>query len=307
MIPYTYPSTVKNNIAHCLVYPLSSVSGLKAWVDYIPVKKATGATEGCFEGTGSQPVTELTSVTGLQSWLHYIPVYYNNALTKPFSTDAAGYIPVSPDAYVYGMDGAGDFVSTPDSVNTSLTGDLTLIVEAALTDWTPFTSNVFVAKDNATNKRSYAFTVLSSGVLRFLYSLDGTTSLGSNSTVVVPFTNGKKYHVAVERESATGKIRFYTSLDGEVFTQLGAELTGTAGALYDGDTPVEFGNLAALSYPLVGSVYKSEGYSGLAITKTNSPTLKFDFNPDDWVSGTTFTSKSTGEVWTLNGSAAIYK
>jgi hypothetical protein len=307
MIPYTFPSDPDHGTRQCVVFPLTSVTGLTAWVDYTPVKKVTGYTRNSYNNTGGQFVTEIPDTTGLQAFLDYIPVYYDNSLTIPWSTDAGGYIPVMTDAYGYNMTSAGDYFSTPDSAATSITGDITLIVEAALTDWTPGTINVLVSKDGVTLNRSYSLTVQTNGTIRFNYSLLGLSVISITSSVAPSFVNGKKYHVAVERESSTGKVRFYTSKNGRDFTQLGTEQTGTAGAIYDGTAQVEFGNLSALSYALVGSIYDSEGYAGLAITDPVNAVMKYDFDPADWTSGTAFTSKETGEVWTLNGNAAIYK
>jgi hypothetical protein len=307
MIPYTFPSDPDHGTVQCVVYPLTSITGLTAWVDYTPVKKVTGYTRNSYDNTGGQFVTELPDTTGLQAFLDYIPVYYDDSLTIPWSTDAGGYIPVMTDAYGYGATSSGDYFSTPDSAATSITGNITIIVEAALDDWTPSTVNVLVAKDNISSQRSYAFNVQTNGNIRFNYSLNGSSIISVTSSAAPSFIDGKKYHVAVERESATGKVRFYTSKDHRTWTQLGTEQTGTSGAIYDGTARVEFGNLAASSFALVGKIYDSEAYAGLAITDPTNAVMKFDFDPADWTSGTTFTSKDTGEVWTLNGNVAIYK
>lgn len=305
MIPYTYPTTI-DNLSQCVVFSLASVAGLKAWIDYIPVKKVTGASINSYSNTGSQFISEIPDTIGLQAGLDYIPVYYDNTLTTPWSTNANGYIPVSTDAYGYNMTAAGDFITTPDSVATSITGNITLIVEASLDNWLPTATSALLSKDNAAFQRSYALTVQTTGAFRFSVTTNGSTLI-STTSIVPSFVNGKKYHIAVERESATGKVRFYTSKDHIVWTQLGTEQTNTAGDIYDGTAKVEFGNLATLANPFVGNIYRSEGYAGLAISSPSTAVKKFEFDPADWVSGTTFTSKTTGEVWTLNGNSLIYK
>lgn len=307
MIPFTFPSVGTHGSRQCVVYPLSSVSGLTAWIDYTPVKLVTGATKNSYDNNGAQLVTEIASTTGLQAGIDYIPVYYNNSLTKAWSTDVGGYIPVMTDAYGYGMTSAGDYFSTPDSVANSITGDITLIVQAGLTDWTPSTINVLMSKDGVSSNRSYALTVQTTGIIRFNYSLNGTSLVSINSSVAPSFIDGNKYHVAVEREVSTGKVRFYTSNDHITWTQFGTEQTGTSGNIYNGTAQVEFGNLAASSYALVGKIYESEAYAGLYITNPSAAVMKYSFDPGDWVSGSSFTSKETGEVWTLNGNAVIYK
>ena len=307
MIPFTFPSKPNHGTRQCVVYPLTSVSGLKEWIDYTPVKLVTGATKNSYNNNGAQFVFELPDIIGLQAGVDYIPIYYDNSLTKLWSTDVGGYIPVMTDSYGYNMSTAGDYFSTPDSVANSITGDITLIVEAALTDWTPSVVNVLVSKDGVTVNRSYSLTVQPNGAIRFNYSLLGLTFVSITSSVIPSFIDGKKYHVAVEREASTGKVRFYTSKDHITWSQLGIEQTGAVGNIYDGIAQVEFGNLASLSYALVGKIYDSEAYAGLAITIPASAVMKYDFDPSDWMSGTTFTSKETGEVWTINGNSLIYK
>lgn len=80
------------------IYPLSSITGLTAWVDYIPVRLGAQAGEsfGRFENDGSiHAVQVLSSTTGLTAWVDYLPVYVDNTKTKPWSTDSTGYIPFS--------------------------------------------------------------------------------------------------------------------------------------------------------------------------------------------------------------------
>lgn len=309
MIPYTFPSRTDHGTAVAVVYPLSSTSGLKAWIDYIPVKKVSNNSNigNTYANLGCQKVTELSEITGLQAGKDYINVYYDNSLTKPWSTDAEGYIPVAPDAYGYNMTSSGDYFSTPSATANQITGDITIIVEAALTDWTPSSVEVLLAKDGVSSNRSYQFNVQTSGVIRLNYSLTGSTIISVTSSTAPSFTNGKKYHVAVERESATGKVRFYTSNDHITWTQLGTEQTGTSGTLYSGTAPVQFGNLASSSFALTGKIFESEIFTGLAISDPGSSVMKVNFDPFNWTSGSTFTSVQTGEVWTLNGSALIDK
>lgn len=309
MIPFTFPSRTDHGTAVCVVYPLTSVSGLTAWIDYTPVKKVSNNSNigNTYANLGCQKVSELSEITGLQAGKDYINVYYDNSLTKPWSTDAGGYIPVAPDAYGYNMTSSGDYFSTPSATANQITGDITIIVEAALTDWTPSSVEVLLAKDDISTNRSYQFNVQTSGVIRLNYSLNGSSIISVTSSTAPSFTNTKKYHVAVERESATGKVRFYTSNDHITWTQLGTEQTGTSGTLFSGTAPVQFGNLAASSFALAGKIFESEIFSGLAISSPSSAVMKVNFDPFNWTSGSTFTSTQTGEVWTLNGGALIDK
>jgi len=97
MLPYTFPSVLDGATRRCVVFPLSSITNLTAWIDYIPAKKVTGSVKNSYNNNGSQAVSELGSTTGKQAWLDYIPVYYSAGYSKAWSTDASGYIPVSTD------------------------------------------------------------------------------------------------------------------------------------------------------------------------------------------------------------------
>jgi hypothetical protein len=154
--------------------------------------------------------------------------------------------------------------------------------------------------------RSYALNIQTSGAPRFNYSLDGSTIISITADAIPAFTDGIRNHIAVERTAATGKVRFYTSPDHNTWTQLGTEQTGTSGNIFAGNAVVQFGNLSSLAYDLKGKIYDSEAYAGLYISGTGA-VMRYDFDPEDWVSGSTFTSGETGEVWTLNGNVLIYK
>lgn len=210
-------------------------------------------------------------------------------------------------AYGYNIVSNGDYFSTPSATANQITGDITLVVEAALDDWAPSAVNVLVAKDSVSaGGRSYALNIQTSGAPRFNYSLDGNTIVSITADAVPAFTNGIRNHIAVERTAATGKVRFYTSPDHITWTQLGTEQTGTSGNIFAGNAVVQFGNLSSLAYDLKGKIYDSEAYAGLYISGTGA-VMRYDFDPEDWVSGSTFTGSETGEVWTLNGNVLIFK
>jgi len=108
------------------IYLLASVSGLKEWTDYIPVAAGGAGRASSFDYTGYEVPSEvLTSVAGLVAWRDYIPVYEVTGRTKPWSTDAAGYMPAD-----YGEGGGGGDVTAPtlssptDAANGSTGGTL---------------------------------------------------------------------------------------------------------------------------------------------------------------------------------------
>lgn len=199
-------------------------------------------------------------------------------------------IPTTPinssnSKWAYNCQSAGDYFSTPSSTANRITGNLSLLAQVALDNWTPSTVQCLIVKDGVSaGTRSWAFNVQSSGVPRLNISLDGTNLLSYNATVATGFTDRTVHYVGVQREASTGIIRFYTSEDGRTFTQLGADVASTAGSLYDATTqPVQFGNLSSLNFALDGKIYDSHVYSGLKFTGTS--TMVMDFDPSNWTVG----------------------
>jgi len=97
MIPRCYPTTyaTANGTTKVVVNKLGSISGLTAWVDYIPTKKlgSAPAQYNTYDNSGAMFLDVLASLTGKVAGIDYINVYEDASLTKAWSTDAGGYIP----------------------------------------------------------------------------------------------------------------------------------------------------------------------------------------------------------------------
>lgn len=198
-----------------------------------------------------------------------------------------------------------NYFSTPDSVASSVTGDITILWSGKLASVEPSAFNVLIDKWGPVGLQSYVFyQSLTNGLLGFAYSLDGINIYSPASTVnlaSVGITANTRVWLYVQRVASTGLIKFFYSLDGITYTQLGADVSGTAGNLFDSTFAVGVGiRVAGTLYPLTGKTYQAKIFAGIGITGT--PVV--DFNPSLYTSGSTFTA-STGEVWTINGNAAI--
>lgn len=81
------------------VYVLPSITGLKKWIDYIPVAVPTtydALDINTFNTDGVKRTVGLSSVTGLTAWVDYTPVYVVTATAgKQWKTDEDGWIPVT--------------------------------------------------------------------------------------------------------------------------------------------------------------------------------------------------------------------
>lgn len=204
---------------------------------------------------------------------------------------------------------SGDFISTPDSVANSITGDIEIIVDLILPDWTPATNQLLVGKIDSTTNRSYFFQVLNAGRLNFTTSTDGSTGgqTTTASTVVTGVPDGTRKRLKVTRDMDNGAsgndTKFFLSDDGITWTQLGDTIT-TAGVIstFNSDSPVEIGSgFLGTSEVTTGSIHRVQIFDGI------DGTLAVDFNAEDYISGSTLTSFSTGEVHTLNGNVTITK
>jgi hypothetical protein len=109
------------------------------------------------------------------------------------------------------------------------------------------------------------------------------------------------FYLKVTRVSSSGIIQFFTSTDGITYTQLGSNISGFTGSLFNGTEPIEVGGyFGGTINPYFGRVYQ--------VTLANSigGTPVVDFNPATYNASTSQTAwtSSTGEVWTINTGTA---
>jgi len=206
--------------------------------------------------------------------------------------------------YVYTPGVALNYLSVPDSNNLDITGDIDLRWQGAMDDWSPTALSALVNKWN-TGALSYNLSLGADARLYFYWSPDGTTSINKNSTVVVPFTDGTigwvRVTMDVDNGASGNDIKFFTSTDGIVWTQLGATVT-TAGvtSLFASTTPI---NINAASFgngqPTAGRVYRAQILSGI----DGVPVLDCDTSVIASGSATSFTAL-TGQTVTINRSTS---
>jgi hypothetical protein len=204
------------------------------------------------------------------------------------------------DRYVTGT---GVFVSVPDSPATSVTGDMDVRIKVAFTDWTPVSLLTLGSKNGNAGARSWWLDLNSSGNLILTISADGTNFVSKTSTAPAPFADGTtgwiRFTLDVDNGAGGYDVTFYTSTDGNTWTQLGTVVT-TAGttSLFDTVSPTQ----------LIGRGAGGTGDAGLKAyamqvrTGINGPPvvdIDLDALPE---TGTTFTDYA-GNICTLNGTA----
>jgi hypothetical protein len=98
MIPRTYPSVyvTPNGYTAMVVEIITDVTGLRRWIDYIPVQFITDESDipNKYDNNGYLLVNQLFDTTGKQVGKDYIKIYADYTATKKWSSDNDGYIPV---------------------------------------------------------------------------------------------------------------------------------------------------------------------------------------------------------------------
>ena len=231
---------------------------------------------------------------------------------RPTNAEASAAYAAKADLPVLYLSGtAGNYPSTPDHADISVTGDIDLRVDVALDDWTPAAQGYLINKNNFGSDRSYYFYVTTDGKLVLTVSPDGTagTLKIATSTVAVAATAGVsdggrlqvRVTLDVDNGAAGYDVKFYYRTDGDIesstgWTQLGTTVTGAGTtSIFNGTQDLVVGNNPN-GNAIIGRVYRAQVYSGIG------GTLAADFRGDLGNVGPRYRD-STGKVWTFNGSA----
>jgi hypothetical protein len=202
---------------------------------------------------------------------------------------------------------SGNYASTPDSAALTISGDLDVRVKLAADDWTPAVAQVPIAIDGGNDGlRSWFLQFDASGLLSLLWTTNGLLPrVQATSTVAVRFTDGQTNWIRATLDVNNGAggwtVRFYTSSDGETWTQLGTDRTGVGvTSLFDAPSKLTvgaWGSTGGISM-MAGKVFYAEVRNGI-----DGPIVaSFDPTSDEILSATSLRSAKTGEVWTINQS-----
>ena len=230
----------------------------------------------------------------------------NQPLFHTYESPTSGKEVQTLGNYIYfpGNAGSGEYVSTPDSAQISITGDIDIRAQLAMDNWSG--AGVIASKYGSAGQRSWSWSI-NAGVMTITWSEDGTTLRAANATTAVSYTGSDLglLRVTVEMANAgTGfyKVRFYTSSDGgDTWNLLGADIDGiVASSIFDSTAPLEIGsrtlgtaeNIAAKIY----NVNLRNGIAGPLVAR---------FNPDQGsIYSNTFVAAS-GETYTITNNTAL--
>jgi hypothetical protein len=199
---------------------------------------------------------------------------------------------------------AGNAASTPNAAANQITGDIDVRVQLQHDNWTGANApndKYLISKANGVSQQSWLFGI-NNGQIFVYVSLDGTNWDGGGiklSGTSLGYSNGSEHYVRFTRNASSGTVQFFKSDDGVTWTQVGSNIAGTPGALFNSSTSVVVGGWQPAF--LVGTnnsckILRAQVYNGL------NGTLSVDFcAAKGTVGGTTLTG-TTGETWTINQS-----
>jgi hypothetical protein len=208
---------------------------------------------------------------------------------------------------------SGSKADTPDHADFGITGDIDIRALVASTDWTPASTQISISQNNTTGSQAaWQFRLDSAGTLTFTWSVLGTGTTNSTSTVGVPDIAGQPLWIRVTMDVDNGAVgndvKFYTSAEAVTtdpasvtWTQLGATVT-TAGitSIFDSSSVVTVGTTANNASRWIGNIYYAEVRNGIGGTIVANP----DFRDIDQQNSSTQLTDDHAKVWTVRGSAS---
>jgi hypothetical protein len=207
--------------------------------------------------------------------------------------------------YVYLPGASGNYISTPDAAALDITGDIDIRLQLALDDWTPVSTLQILTKESSSTTRSYRLSVLSTGGIQLIWSVDGSATIALSS-VNPGIADGaiKWIRVTLDVNNGAGgyDFKFFTSDDGTTWTQLGTTQTGVGTtSIFNSTSPVEIGTRNfGVNEPLAGKVYRAQIFASVDGTDKR---LDADTSVITAGSATSFTAL-TGQTMTINRSTS---
>lgn len=207
---------------------------------------------------------------------------------------------------------SGDYASTPDAAALDIAGDIEFIARVSLTDWTPGSAQTIISKcSTAGNQVSFLMSIDTLGRIVIQNSPDGTSgaTVSGTSTVPVAASNGDivwlKANLDVTDGSGNRVYTFYTALDQAdiptTWTALGSVPVAGITSIFNSTAALTVSGInSGTAMMLNGRVYAAYLYNGIGGSLAASFRIS-DASPRL----ATFVSGLTGEVWTINGNAAV--
>jgi len=202
--------------------------------------------------------------------------------------------------------GASDYASTPDS-GWVPGQELDLRARLKLTDWTPAAAGVIFAQTDATFAQASVFWGVTSAGEFSLTWFTAAGAVGSATSSAHGFVDGSVHYVRATLDVNAGgglfAVKFYETFDdGASWVQIGSTVTGPATAVPRNSTQAYTIGSSLAGFPIAGTVYNVE--LGVVSIGTVNASIRFT-DGQSFIGGASSGTDSAGNVWTLNGAAAL--
>jgi hypothetical protein len=192
---------------------------------------------------------------------------------------------------------AGAYVGTPSSAALTMGGDMDLRIKLELDDWSGAAEPVVMMRAS-----SFLFQVAASvgGRPYLRWTPDGTNYVSGLAGFSFGASGVKWLRAALDVDDGAGGwvLRYYTSDDGETWTQAGTDVTGAGvTSVYNSGTEFTVGGYSGVG--MGGTLYRAQMLDGI------DGTVVADFDATRSLLRQRTMRGSTGELWTLNGATAL--
>lgn len=212
------------------------------------------------------------------------------------------------DAYLDFPGVVGNYLSVPDAAALDISSDITIIVDVAMDDWTPATTQTLLAKWTTASNLSYSLSLTTGGQLQFQWTTNGSTINTVTSAAGLGILNrGERRSLRVDMDVVNGtqrQVRFYTaSTNASAYVQLGATSTGATTSIFSGSSNLTVGQQTTTTLPLAGKIFFAQVRSGISGNATVGGSAALTIDPS--VITTKVQSSfaaTTGQTVTINRS-----
>lgn len=192
-------------------------------------------------------------------------------------------------------------VTTPDASANQITGDIDIRIKASLKSWDGggITNQTLLAKQGA-NAASTSYLFLTDLLGQLSFGISNGSATQTVSSPATGIADGATKWVRVTRQASSGDVTFYTSDDGQTWSQLGAPQSLLPGSINNSNVPVVLGTNYFNDAVLTGKVYSAQILNGIngSVAVSLSPSSAASLAATSWVS-------PTGETWSLTAPATL--
>lgn len=223
---------------------------------------------------------------------------------RGFPTNKIIQIGSNGDAYALLPKMSGSYINTPDSSSLSIVGDIDIRAKIKITAFNGEPATI-VSKWNTS--RSYWIYIDTGGAIGFYWSADGTVSKNFTSSIISLAHLGNDIWIRVTMDVDNGAgghdVKFYTSSDGVIWTQLGITRTGAGStSIFNGTTECALGARSGSGDQgfWAGRIYSAEIRDGIDGDIVASPNMGMAFP-----AGKTTITDVEGNIWTFRGTTSV--